>query len=74
MTVRQTKRYIKPAREGLVVRQPHNGRPLPAEGGWVEWGAYWMRRKAEGSIVEAKPPKQPKAQAKPAANDQQEAD
>lgn len=50
-----TKRYIKPAREGLVVRQPHNGHPLPANGAWVDWCGHWMRRLADGSIVDAKP-------------------
>lgn len=68
------KRYIKPAREGLVVRQPHNGRPLPVEGAEVAWSGYWARRMADGSVVKATPPKQPKAQAKPAATDQKEAD
>lgn len=60
------KRYIKPG-EGLVVRQPHNGRPLPAEGAEVEWNRYWMRRMADGSVVKATPPKQPKAKATPPA-------
>lgn len=61
MTVKN-QRYVKPARQGLVVRRPHNARPLPAEGDWVEWTSYWMRRMAEGSVVKATPPK-----AKPAA-------
>jgi len=74
LSVQKSKRYIKPAREGLVVRQPKNGRPLPAEGAEVDWSGYWVRLKAEGSIVEAKPPTKTKAQAKPAAADQKEAD
>ncbi|MCE8004224.1 DUF2635 domain-containing protein [Halomonas sp. MCCC 1A11081] len=65
---------MKPAREGLVVRQPHNGRPLPAEGDWVEWSGYWMRRTAEGSVVKAAPPKQIKAKPTPAAANQKRAD
>jgi hypothetical protein len=72
MTV--TKRYIKPAREGLVVRQPQNGRPLPPEGVSVDWSGYWARRKAEGSIVEAKPPAKPKAKPQGEATKQKEAD
>ncbi len=72
MTV--TKRYIKPAREGLVVRQPQNGRPLPAEGAWVDWSGHWARRKAEGSIVEAKPPAKTKAKPQGEAAKQKEAD
>lgn len=51
------KRFVKPARKGLVVRRPGNGRALPDEGDWVTWNAYWMRRKREGSVVEAKPQK-----------------
>ncbi|WP_165495675.1 DUF2635 domain-containing protein [Marinobacter halodurans] len=61
MNGKTTKRYIKPAREGLVVRQPQNGRPLPAEGALVDWSGYWVRRKAEGSIVETKAPAKTKA-------------
>jgi len=52
------KRFIKPAK-GLRVRRPGNGRPLPEEGAWVEYSGYWMRRRAEGSVTEAKPPKKP---------------
>lgn len=61
MTTQPTKRYIKPVRAGLVVRQPHNGKPLPDEGASVTWSGYWMRRMAEGSIVKATPPATPKA-------------
>lgn len=67
-----TKRFIKPAREGLLVRQPASGRALPAEGAWVHWSGYWVRRKKEGSVVDAKPPT--KAKAKPAAETQKETD
>lgn len=64
-----TKRFIKPAQPGLVVRQPHNGQPLPDEGAEVNWSGHWVRRKADGSIVEATAPKKPKAQpVAPAAN------
>ncbi|PND29715.1 hypothetical protein C1I89_33240, partial [Achromobacter pulmonis] len=54
MTV--TKKYVKPAQDGLVVRRPLDGQPLPAEGAWVDWSGYWARRKADGSIVEIEPP------------------
>lgn len=63
-----TKRYIKPAKKGLVVRQPKNGQPLPAEGAWVNWNGHWARRKAEGSIVEAKAPAKAKATVKKEAD------
>lgn len=75
VTVQKSKRYIKPAREGLVVRQPHNGRPLPAEGGEVAWNRYWMRRMSDGSVVKAEPhKKQPKAKAAPVATDEKGTD
>ena len=52
-----SKKFVKPARKGLVVRRPNNGRPLPEDGDWVNWNSYWMRRKTEGSVVEVRPPK-----------------
>tara|TARA_A100000171_G_C2075100_1_gene116726 strand:+ start:280 stop:504 length:225 start_codon:yes stop_codon:yes gene_type:complete len=52
-----TKKFIKPARAGLVVRQPHNGQALPPEGALVDWSGHWVRRKAEGAIVVTQPPK-----------------
>ena len=52
-----SKKFVKPARKGLVVRRPDNGRALPEDGDWVNWNSYWMRRKADGSVVEAKPQK-----------------
>lgn len=69
-----TKRYVKPAEEGLVVRQPHNGQPLPAEGADVHWSGYWVRRKAEGSIVETAAPKKTKAKPSAPAVDTKESD
>jgi len=70
----QDKRFVKPAREGLVVRHPRNGRPLPDEGDWVEWNRYWARRLAEESVVKAEPPKKPKAKPVAPAADEKEAD
>jgi hypothetical protein len=52
-----SKKFVKPVRKKLVVRRPDNGRALPEDGDWVNWNSYWMRRKAEGSIVEASPKK-----------------
>ena len=71
MTAQKNKRYLKPARTGLVVRQPSNGQPLPAEGAFVDWSAYWMRRMADGSVVNATPPKKTQAPAKTPATDQE---
>jgi hypothetical protein len=55
--------YLKPAHSkrlgrNHIVRQPErNGAPLPAEGASVPRNAYYLRRLAEGSVVEAKPPR-----------------
>lgn len=67
-----TKRFIKPAEPGLVVRQPHNGQPLPAEGAEVDWSGHWVRRKADGSIIEAAAPKKTKAKPIAPAADKRE--
>lgn len=61
-----SKRYIKPKTPGLVVRQPHNGKPLPDVGAYVTWSGYWMRRMADGSVVKATPPAKSKKAAKSA--------
>ena len=54
-----TSQFIKPAREGLLVRYPApiRNRFLPAEGAEVPWTQYWMRRVADGDCVVTKPPK-----------------
>ena len=50
--------YVKPAREGLVVRQPErNYAPLPPDGAVVEVSAYWMTQIRDGAIVETDAPK-----------------
>ncbi len=48
--------YLKPAPE-MKVRNPVTGAFLPECGAWVTNCSYWMRRKKEGSVVEAAPPK-----------------
>lgn len=47
-----SKRTIKPAQDGLIVRRPDNARPLAANGESVEWSAFWQRRLNEGDVVE----------------------
>lgn len=42
---------VKPAREGLVIRDPHTKRPLPAEGARVPDNSFWNRRLADGDVV-----------------------
>lgn len=61
-----TKKFIKPASAGLVVRQPRNGQAIPPEGALVDWSGHWVRRQAEGAIVVVEPPK-PAKQAKASA-------
>lgn len=42
---------VKPAKEGLIVRDPETKRPLPADGKMVRMSAYWIRRKIAGEII-----------------------
>lgn len=53
-------RIVKPAREGQQIRRP-DGRPLPPEGGRVEWSSYWQRRLRDGDIILTDPPPLPLA-------------
>lgn len=47
-----TKRTIKPAVPGMVVRRPENGKQLAPQGEPVEWSAYWQRRLSDGDVVD----------------------
>lgn len=42
---------VKPAREGLIVLDPANYMPLPAEGAEVPQTTYWKRRLRAGDVV-----------------------
>lgn len=42
---------VKPARDGLVIRDPHSRQPLPAEGGNVPEDSFWVRRLNDGDVV-----------------------
>jgi hypothetical protein len=55
--------HLKPARDGLRVRQP-DGRLLPAEGARVAITPYWLRRLNDGDVVRGKPPARAKPQPK----------
>lgn len=46
--------FVKPA-PGRVVTDPANGRALPVEGAEVPKTQFWLRRRAVGDVVEAKP-------------------
>lgn len=49
--------FLKPARAGLRVPIPGApGRVLPEEGAEVVEETYWLRRLADGDVVEALPP------------------
>lgn len=49
--------FVKPARPGLILRQPEHGwTPLPEEGALVPPTSYWRRRLKDGDIVIAKRP------------------
>lgn len=52
--------FLKPAKQGLIVRHPETKRPLKEEGEEVKKSSYWLRRLKEGSVIEDK-----KAEAKP---------
>lgn len=49
--------FLKPARPGLVIRDPQSGLPLPPEGKAVAPGSFWDRRVKDDDVVETKPPK-----------------
>lgn len=49
--------FVKPARPGLIVRQPeHGGAPIPEEGALVPPTTYWRRQLKVGDVVIAKRP------------------
>lgn len=51
------KRFLKPARAGLIVRDERTLTPLAADGEWKELSIYWRRRVRFGDAVFADPPK-----------------
>lgn len=42
---------LKPATEGLIVRDPVTGRPLAAEGEHKPFSKYWAARLRDGDVV-----------------------
>lgn len=44
--------FVKPA-QGLKVRNPATGQPIPIEGAKVPASPYWRRRLADGDVVGA---------------------
>lgn len=47
---------IKPARAGLIVRDPVTFEPLPAEGAEKPRDQYWLRRLRDGDVIEVDKP------------------
>lgn len=56
---------IRPA-EGKKIRDPRNGKPLPADRDMrVELGSYWLRRLKDGDVYEVKEKKASKKKPEP---------
>jgi hypothetical protein len=45
--------FLKPAK-GVLVRDPKTKRHLPTTGAEVQLSSYWVRRLADGDVVEVK--------------------
>lgn len=41
---------VKPARPGVIIRDPHTRRPLASEGADVPETSYWLRRLRDGDV------------------------
>lgn len=49
--------FVKPAREGLIVRHPEKMKHvLSQEGEWVTSSNQWLRYIAHGDVIEVAPP------------------
>lgn len=48
--------FVKPAAPDLKVRKPVNGY-LASEGEWVNPESYWLRRIADGDVLNPEEPK-----------------
>lgn len=44
--------WVKPARAGLIVRDPETMKQLPDDGAEVPVNSYWIRRLRDGDVVE----------------------
>lgn len=61
--------FLKPGRDGLLVRDPVTGKPLDPNGETKPRNSYWLRRISDGDAVKAKPTKSAKASAAADATD-----
>jgi len=48
--------FLKPARPGLLIRDPRTMEPLPEGGAEVAMTPYWLRRIIDGDVTVAKRP------------------
>lgn len=48
--------FVKPM-PGMLVRDPSTREHLPEGGAFVTPDSYWVRRKLDGDVIDAKPPK-----------------
>jgi hypothetical protein len=48
--------FVRPVSPGLIVRDPITRQPLPSEGAEKPRDTYWLRRLADGDVVEVAPP------------------
>ncbi len=47
--------FLKPAKPGLIVRDPITRNPLAAEGETKPRNSHWLRRLKDGDVVETVP-------------------
>lgn len=51
--------HVRPAREGLRVRDPDHADDLPEGGRVVRWSTYWEAQRRDGSVTTAPAPDAP---------------
>jgi hypothetical protein len=57
--------FVKPARDGLIIRDPRTLKPLKMEGEMKPRNSYWLRRiKDEDVIIEVQSSSKPKTSKK----------
>jgi hypothetical protein len=47
--------FLKPAKDGLIVRDPDTGKALAATGEYKPHTTYWIRRLKTGDVIAATP-------------------
>lgn len=50
-----TEVFLKPAKAGLIVRDPDTGKPLAEDGEVKTRSTYWIRRIKQGDVTAATP-------------------